>query len=102
MKSATIILAENFMREVNLTASTIAKQVNLPPSSLRGVLRGEARLSSLKEAEILTVASKLAKYARALDPLLLPADESDLRDLLNTDVEPERVRELVATIFGRE
>ncbi len=101
MKTATLALAESHIRDSSVSTTTIAKLVNVSPSSLSAAMRDITYLGSEKEAEILTVAVKVSKFQRALEPLVV-RDWESLKVLLDSGVEPDAVRLLVNKIFGKE
>lgn len=101
MKSATLVLAESFLRKANLSAAAIAVLVGVSASTMRAALRGEGGLSSQKEADILSMASRVAQFREALEPLKL-SELSDLQALLTSGKTPEEVRMLVGAIFQDE
>jgi hypothetical protein len=90
------------MKEAGISAAYLSRLVGLSPSTLRDALRGEAYLGGEREASVLETASRIAKFKEALEPLDLPKEWTDLRALLDSNVEPEQVREIVSTIFQRE
>lgn len=100
MKTATLILAESFMREAGISAASLARLVGLSPSTLRDALRGEAYLGGEREARVLETASQIAKFREALEPLDLPREWTDLESLMKTKT-PEEVAGLVGQMFGR-
>ena len=98
MKTATLILAERFLFEYNISAAALAPMVGVSASGLRSALRGEVYLGSEKEARILETASRVAKFKEALEPLQVK-EWADLEALLKSGRTPEEVRGLVDAIF---
>ncbi len=98
MKTATLILAETFLREAGISAATLARLAGVSPTSLRDALRGESYLGAEREARILETASRVAKFKVALEPLDLPKEWPDLAILLKSRT-PEEVVGLVGQMF---
>ena len=102
MKSATLILTERFLLESGISAATLARLTGISPSTMRDALRGESYLGAEREARVLEIASRVAKFKIALEPLDLPKEWADLAALLESGTSPEQVREMVSAIFQRE
>lgn len=88
------------MLESGISAATLARLAGISASSMRGALRDESNLGAQREAEILEIASRVAKFKVALEPLDLPRELTDLETLIESRT-PEEVAELVRQIFGR-
>ncbi len=102
MKTATLTLAESFMRTAGISAATLGKLAGVSPTSLRDALRGESYLGGEREARVLETASRVAKFKEALEPFDLPKEWADLDVLIKSGRTPEEVEGLVKQILENE
>lgn len=99
-KSITLIMAEKHVDESGVPISTLARLMNVSPSLLRGAIRGDFYVGSEREARLLELASLVAQYTKALRPLPLPPEWSDVQKLLKSGKTPDEVNAFVSELFG--
>lgn len=99
-KTATLIMTEKYVAESRVPIAILARLMNVSPSLLRGALRGDLYIGSERESRLLELASLVAQYTKALRPLPLPPEWSDVQKLLKSGKSPEEVAAIVDSLFG--
>jgi hypothetical protein len=103
MITATMARIRTHLDSAQISAAVMAKLSGVPVSTLKESLQGLHYLGAEKEAELLTLSVRLSEIIEALKPMTLAkGDAESLRALLDGEVNPAQVRQMVSTIFGRE
>ena len=99
MISATMSRTKRDLQLARISCATFAFLVDVPISSMRLALIGQANFSSPLEAHYSEVASKCRQFVEALEPLQFH-DWSSLKKLIEDGREPSEVRAWVEQMFG--
>jgi hypothetical protein len=84
-----------------MPATWFARLAKVAPPSLHAALRGEHYLGGMVEADLQSLSLRVVALAEALRPLA-PTSWEAWGELLGGDVAPEKIREMVTSVFGRE
>lgn len=101
--TATMARTRRNLEGAEISAAMFAKLAGVPQSTLKEALQGLHYFGAEKEAELLTLSVRVAEIVESLKPLMFgKGDVESLRTLLDSQIEPLQVREMVSRVFGRE
>jgi len=99
MISATMAMTKRNLQLARVSYATFAYLLDVPISSMRLALIGQANFNSQLEAHYSEVASKCRRFVEALEPLQFH-DWGALKKLIESGREPSEVRAWVEQMFG--
>jgi hypothetical protein len=103
MLTATMSRIRTHLESAQISAAVLARLSGVPVSTLKEALQGARYLGGPEEARLLTLVVRAAEIVESLRPLTFAkGDVESLRALLDYQIEPVQVRQMVSTIFGRE
>jgi len=100
MLSVTMGRSKFLIEKLGIRVVVVAQLAGLSATRLADALRDDRALAdSAKEAELLTLVSKLARFQTAIAPLQLPENRESLQTIIDSSVEPDELAAVVKKIF---
>jgi hypothetical protein len=101
--TATMARVKANVESADISAAVLSRLSKIPQSSLKEALQGARYLGAEREKELLILSARLAEIMESLNPLTVQKGDSEsLQVLIDSHVEPSRIREWVSEVFGRE
>jgi hypothetical protein len=101
MVSTTLARVQQNLKTANVSANMFARIARSPVSTVTASFRGTHYAGSEEEARWLSLSVRLAALVEAAKPFECPKGNAEVLTAL-LESTPEKVRESVSTIFGRE
>jgi hypothetical protein len=103
MITTTMSRIRRHLESAQISAAVLAKLSGVPVSTLKEALADQRYLGGPEEARLLTLVVRVAEIVESLRPLTFAkGDVESLRVLLDGEVNPAQLREMVSRVFGRE